>query len=502
MWNRTTMPWLSLASCWPLVPISRHSVLPSPPSLSETTATKAGLVERPSHHEVKRRRFVGRRLGSAFVGSSDIGCSGRQHGKPAGDLPAGLHRSRRSSQGGQRAAVHRGPVCHWQPVPLHNLVEDNTQLPWNANVPFIAEAAVNGSVDGGWQALPNIEGMTLNRTFAVQPGAVMPFYQTQGYDASKVKRAVMIMPGKPRDCWKYTSLVQNALNVYTTNPQSAGNNADGTSSTSAANRTAKDEVLILGPCWMNSGRRIGGCDPVGRALLARLAVAVWHGIARTGIDGAVVVRDGTALRCGQAARRIRRQRVVLGGQPRLVCLAHLDAAQREQRQLRQRLRRVGVRTGRLGACPTMRANRVREDKNAVVQAFAARNVHYNYGLLDNGQGDTSCEASYQGANHLERGCHFVESVAALNANALPKTHTANFMPNVSHEDYAMLSYKHLALPPVRRGARGCHQHSTSSAKGAATKGQSGSSSAAAPKALVNSVALVAGAIFVFGLSLL
>lgn len=46
-------------------------------------------------------------------------------------------------------------------------------------------------------------------------------------------------------------LVQNALNVYITNPQSSSSNADGSPTSDDAARTAKDEVLILGPCWMN-----------------------------------------------------------------------------------------------------------------------------------------------------------------------------------------------------------------------------------------------------------
>ncbi|KAJ1036838.1 hypothetical protein NDA10_006135 [Ustilago hordei] len=150
-----------------------------------------------------------------------------------------------ASQGSIYQQAFMDPVAAAQAVNALPFIALVNMQPVNSG-----EAAVNGSVKGGWEALPEIQGMDFNRTFAVAPGAVMPFYQTRAYDASKVKGAIMVMPGKPRDCWKYTSLVQNALDVYTTNPQSVSSNPDGSASNGA--RTSADQVLIMGPCWMNA----------------------------------------------------------------------------------------------------------------------------------------------------------------------------------------------------------------------------------------------------------
>lgn len=134
----------------------------------------------------------------------------------------------------------------------------------------------------------------------------------------------------------------------------------------------------------------------------------------------------------------------------------------------------------------------------------------NYGLLDNGQGDTACAASYQGANHLERGCHFVESVASISGGSLPKTQTANFMPNVSHQDYSMLSYNiplYRLFEEVPAGASSNRSTAGSgSAKGGgsstATKGNGSAKSSAESMCKAGMLTDGAGAILSFGMSLL
>lgn len=470
--------------------------------------------------------------------------------EPASHRPAHLHRRQTASESsGSSAAqlaiyqqaftdpVAAAGAANAQPyiagqyatgnLYRYNLAGDAGQLPWNENVPFIPEAAVNGSVDGGWQALPDIQGMTLNRTFAVAPGAVMPFYQTAGYDTSKIKRAVMIMPGKPRDCWKYTSLVQNALNVYVTNPQSVSSSANG--SASGNPRTAQDEVLIVGPCWMNSDDHSAGAIQDGELY--------WHGsqwqsgmASRGPADTALSsyqVMDSFLDTLFDKSQFPALQAVVMAG--------HSMGAQMVQRYsvVKQPAAYDGNLTFWMGnpgsyvwltstrpnennaSCaadydnwpygldgdgvPNYARDRVKSQKQQVLSTFQSRNVHYNYGLLDNGQGDTACQASYQGANHLERGSHFVESVAALSSGSLPKTQTANFMPNVSHQDYSMLSYNISLYRLFQETPAGA---SSSANSGASTATKAGGSSGAASMYKAGILAAAAGATLAFGIGLL
>jgi hypothetical protein len=73
---------------------------------------------------------------------------------------------------------------------------DEGQLPWNAAVPFLPTPSTNASAAGGWITIPELEGFTLNRTWEVVPGAIMPFYMTSGLDTTQVKRALITFPGK------------------------------------------------------------------------------------------------------------------------------------------------------------------------------------------------------------------------------------------------------------------------------------------------------------------
>ena len=58
--------------------------------------------------------------------------------------------------------------------------------------------------------------------------------------------------------------------------------------------------------------------------------------------------------------------------------------------------------------------------------------------MDNGAGDSHCQAFYQGANHLDRGAHFILSVAGMNGG-LPSGFEGNYVANVSHQDYPMFA---------------------------------------------------------------
>lgn len=82
---------------------------------------------------------------------------------------------------------------------------------------------------------------------------------------------------------------------------------------------------------------------------------------------------------------------------------------------------------------------VEANKTAVVQRFRNRRVHYGLGLLDNGPGDTHCQAVMQGGNHLDRGCNFIQMLGGLPGGFPTAMQTANFVANSSHQDYAMLS---------------------------------------------------------------
>lgn len=78
------------------------------------------------------------------------------------------------------------------------------------------------------------------------------------------------------------------------------------------------------------------------------------------------------------------------------------------------------------------------NKTAILERYRGRKVHYSFGLLDNGPGDTHCEAVMQGGNHLDRGSNFVQMLGGM-IGGFPASQTLSFVANASHQDYAMMS---------------------------------------------------------------
>ncbi|PKI85442.1 hypothetical protein MVES_000687 [Malassezia vespertilionis] len=128
---------------------------------------------------------------------------------------------------------------------------DSTQVVWFSDVPFTQPPNNDGYADGNWKSIPDYIStqalnFTLNTTFAVTdqqssdvPGqpVVQPFYVNQNYDPTKIKRALIVFPGKPRDSWKYATLFSNALNAILTKQ---------------LYNIKPEEVLIIAPAVLNT----------------------------------------------------------------------------------------------------------------------------------------------------------------------------------------------------------------------------------------------------------
>ncbi|CAO1633210.1 unnamed protein product [Sympodiomycopsis kandeliae] len=346
-------------------------------------------------------------------------------------------------------------------TPTNNIItssdsDEGNGYPWTVNVPFVANANANGSPDAGWQALPDLDGFTLNRSIVIAEGAIQPVYMTANYDAQKIKRAIIVMPGKPRDSWKYTNLVRNALTVQSTLFPEWGVSADS--------------VLILGPAWLNNNDQSSGAVK-GQEL-------VFHGTQwqSGGYSRAPVLNHSiTTYEAIDTFTEMLFDKKVFPNLNQVVVAGHSMGGQMVQRYaLLKKTKRfdpnmkfwVGnpgswawlndQRPYPNGTCEapdewhygiggnqTKVSKYAREDviknKDAVVQRFLSRRVHYFLGLNDNGQGDTHCQAGMQGGNHLDRGSQFVMNIANVHSNSWPSNQTLNYVAGVSHQDYAMLS---------------------------------------------------------------
>jgi hypothetical protein len=306
-----------------------------------------------------------------------------------------------------------------------------------------------------------------------------PFYITSGWQqrASTIKRAVLVFPGKvssaegrnrprlprltaasaqPRDSWKYASLVRNALNVAVANGV-----ADGTTP------VVVDDIIVISVAWLNQWDQQYGAalstDLVfhgstwqsgGYSRSPKLTTSVTtYEVLDAMMDWLFDTKNFPALTSvavgghsmgGQAAMRyslLKKAKYYddnmyfwIGNPGSWAWLTDSRPLANSSCDATYDSWQYG-----LGGNQTRVTKYARKDvvanRTAVTKRFEGRNVHYALALLDNGPGDTHCQALRQGGNHLDRGCQFIMAYG----DAFPAKHTANFVANASHQDYAMLS---------------------------------------------------------------
>ena len=93
----------------------------------------------------------------------------------------------------------KGNATGWFTEPRiidYNDPDAANDYPWAKDIPFVPTNYPQGSADSGYLALPNVTGFDLNRTIEVRDGALQPVYLTKGYDPVKIKRGILVIPGK------------------------------------------------------------------------------------------------------------------------------------------------------------------------------------------------------------------------------------------------------------------------------------------------------------------
>ena len=386
----------------------------------------------------------------------------------------------------------------WAQQQYGQIVDDNDevlQVPWYnngsfpfnppASVPYVQDpttgelywtklpGALTCSVDGHFVPKGNntfvLNSQDLVPTNETMPDGrpiVQPYYVTSPdlYEPINVKRAIIVFPGKPRDSWRYANLVYNTLAYAISQPDTYHINPG--------------EVIILSPAVLNEDdKNTGGAED--NWVVYQRSNWEMGGISHAPpMNSSVTFYSVLDKMIGQLNNRTLypnlNQVVVaghsLGGQASL-----RYGMTRKQRHYDSNVRfwvgnpgsytwlTTGIETkpnpspitqnqedcsgtvdkwpygfGNRSALTKYARTRIFEDVPAAINLFRWRTVHYAFGLLDNGGGDTHCEAQYQGYNHLQRGSNFVMSLANM-PEGWPTNHSLSYVAGVSHQDYEMLA---------------------------------------------------------------
>ncbi|KIK55672.1 hypothetical protein GYMLUDRAFT_175314 [Collybiopsis luxurians FD-317 M1] len=306
---------------------------------------------------------------------------------------------------------------------------------------------VGGGSDQGWQIMPEVGGATSYPQWPLDPKgrAKLPVYQTTGLVESEITRAVIVLPGKPRDCWYYWVIMNNAL---------VKANAQNSS-------IDPSQISIMAPCfWTELDVQAGAAQ----SDVLVFGLTTW-------IDGKENVGPSTiskysSFRVLDDLIAYYMDRIRYPNLNTVVLAGHSAGGQMVQRYAG--LRRANVDDDRLhfwvanpGSLMWLSPDRPYPnascegiddykyglagnfpwygrglDRDSITPLYNQRIINYAWGTADNGPGDTRCEAETQGSTHLTRGQNFVQMINST--FGWPANATVDWVLGVSHDNVGMM----------------------------------------------------------------
>lgn len=302
-------------------------------------------------------------------------------------------------------------------------------------------------------------------------------YISNGYNASKVERAVIMLHGLGRDAWAYFDLTRESLLNATSRRDRGSHKA----------RLRFDEVVIMAPIFLN--QEDPGSYPVDDDGSPSSNALVWRtstwaqgadsiypdsindtlgnsfqppGVSSfEALDAAVAwfsnktifPRMNTIIVAGHSLGAQMAQRYALiGAVPSATVPVHFVIANPGSYAYLTEWRPRSYdncsdtfnnwKFGLNAYSQTYLSDFIAEsldttnEVESVIERYRRRIVSYLYGLADHGKGDTGCEALAQGTTHLSRGRNFIRHLSELEGG-FPAAHSVNYIPNVSHDGLGM-----------------------------------------------------------------
>ncbi|WFD25800.1 hypothetical protein MNAN1_000766 [Malassezia nana] len=348
-------------------------------------------------------------------------------------------------------AKHKYGVVHPGDKSSHH------QVSWfdDGRFPFTQPDGSSRDSNGALKSVPKSSHGFVLKELPLRGDAVQPYYMTKDYNADDVKRAILVVPGMPRDSWKWTTLMQNAFRyVYTKKKYGMKKEDTVILSPLALNQEDQAAGAVSNDNWAvykNSYWSVGGAtispklkNPVSYfTALDKMVDMLLDKSKFPNLDKVVIVGHSMGAQAVQRYAVIRKEQKDqessllwwIGNPGAWTWLNAGRPTYWPNCQDQMDLWPYGLNeTGR----PEYNKDTSSDD---LVQAFRKRTVQIALGLADNGAGNTHCQAYYQGANHLDRGTHFIQSLAGMDGG-LPSGFEVNYVAKVAHQDYPMFASPH------------------------------------------------------------
>ncbi|KAJ6457162.1 hypothetical protein C8R47DRAFT_172841 [Mycena vitilis] len=323
---------------------------------------------------------------------------------------------------------------------------------------------VGGSVDGGWESMPDVIDATSYPEWVLDAstGAKLPVYQTTGLNQSEVTRAVIVLPGKPRDCWYYWNTMNNALYIANHNDSSISRDKISImapcfwTEVDVEAGAASDDVLIWGATtWISGHDNVGPANITSFSSFDALDSLIAYYMDKTAYPNLKTVVLAGHSAGGQMVQRYVGLRNTQTDDDRL----HFWIANPGSLMWLIEDRPApnatcsGVDEFKYGLGSNFPKYGDKLDRDSAVSAYNSRTINYAWGLADNGAGDTRCQAEVrasavrifysalpcsqtQGSTHLTRGQNFVSMLTT--SFGWPLNSTVDWIEGVSHDNEGMM----------------------------------------------------------------
>ncbi|KAH8832094.1 hypothetical protein DL96DRAFT_1589911 [Flagelloscypha sp. PMI_526] len=301
-----------------------------------------------------------------------------------------------------------------------------------------------GDAATGYSKLPRVVDYNIHLKFPLDKskGIYTPLYQSTGKDQKKIKRAIIVMPGKLRDCWYYANNIQNALYIakkkLDVNPDEISLMAPCfMNEVDVGKAIPKDTLVFDGTTWISGHDNAGPNNVKGFGSFSVLDSLVDYYMDKEAYPDLeqVVVAGHSAG--GQTAQRYAALRTTEKNDDRLHYWVGNPGSLlwlTEDRPFRN-MSCDGVDTYKYGLSDGIPAYALGDvnslKRDGVVDRYLGRQVHYAWGTADLGNGDTRCQAMTQGRNHYQRGLLFVSQLKKM--GGIPKSQTVDYIHGVAHD---------------------------------------------------------------------
>ncbi|KAF5362833.1 hypothetical protein D9757_013840 [Collybiopsis confluens] len=308
------------------------------------------------------------------------------------------------------------------------------------------DPAVGGGSDTGWTEMPQITQAAAYPEWTLDNnGAKIPVFQSSGLDQNEVTRAVIVLPGKPRDCWNYWNIMNNALNKATYQNTSVSRSQISImapcfwTEVDVQAGAAKPDVLVWGETtWISGHENVGPSGISNYSSYQALDALIAYYMDRSTYPNLNTVVLAGHSAGAQMTQRYAGMRVTPADDDRL----HFWIANPGSLMWLSEDRPIPNATcsdfddykyGLQSGYPAYAGDRKRK---SITDSYNKRLINYAWGTADNGDGDTRCQAETQGPTHYTRGQNFVSMINST--FGWPSNATVDWIEGVSHDNVGMM----------------------------------------------------------------